>query len=272
MGIKLVTIDVDGTLLNSQRQITQEVKTAISQAKAQGVKIVVTTGRPYLGVVDLLRELSLTDPGDYVITYNGGMILAADTGAELKRTTLTYQDYLRIDDLATTLGSASHAVTSDRLFTGNRDVSPYTVEESFIAKVPMSFRTREEMAAEKAIIKMMLVGEADALDQTIRQIPPDIKTAYTTVSSSPNFFEILNKKASKGQGLTQLAKILDIPLAETMAIGDAENDLSMLEAAGLAIAMGNAVPELLAIADDQTTTNDEHGVAVALAKFVLTAD
>ena len=70
MGIKLVTIDVDGTLLNSQRQITQEVKTAISQAKAQGVKIVVTTGRPYLGVVDLLRELSLTDPGHLTITVN----------------------------------------------------------------------------------------------------------------------------------------------------------------------------------------------------------
>ena len=74
---------------------------------------------------------------------------------------------------------------------------------------------------------------------------------------------------SKGQGLIQLAKILDIPLAETMAIGDAENDLSMLEAAGLAIAMGNAVPEIIAIADFQTSTNDEHGVAVALEKFVL---
>ena len=272
MGIKLVTIDVDGTLLNSERLITQEVKSAIRRVKSQGVKIVVTTGRPYLGVVDLLKELALTDPGDYVITYNGGMILAADTGAELKRTTLTYQDYLKIDDLATALGITSHAVTADRLFTSNRDVSKYTVEESYIAKVPMSFRTREEMVSEGAIIKMMLVGEADVLVQTISQIPSDIKTAYTTVSSSPNFFEILNKKASKGQGLTQLAKILDIPLAETMAIGDAENDLSMLEAAGLAVAMGNAVPEILAIADYQTATNDEHGVAVALTKFVLIAD
>ena len=89
MGIKLVTIDVDGTLLNSQRLVTPEVKLAISQAKAQGVKIVMTTGRPYPGVIDLLRELSLTDVGDYVITYNGGMILAADTGTELKRMTLT---------------------------------------------------------------------------------------------------------------------------------------------------------------------------------------
>ena len=137
MGIKLVTIDVDGTLLNSERLITQEVKSTIRQAKAQGVKIVVTTGRPYLGVIELLKELSLTDPGDYVITYNGGMILAADTGVELKRTTLTYQDYLRVDDLATILRCTSHAVTADRLFTSNRDVSKYTGEESFLAKVPL---------------------------------------------------------------------------------------------------------------------------------------
>lgn len=272
MGIKLVTIDVDGTLLNSQRLVTPEVKLAISQAKAQGVKIVMTTGRPYPGVIDLLRELSLTDVGDYVITYNGGMILAADTGTELKRMTLTYQDYLKIDDLATTLGCASHAVTEDRLFTSNYDVSPYTVEESFIAKVPMSFRTREEMQSEDAVIKMMLVGEADDLHHVISRIPPEFKNDYTTVSSAPNFFEMLNKKASKGQGLMQLAQILNIPLEETMAIGDAENDRSMLEVAGLAIAMGNAVPEIVAVADYQTSTNDAHGVAVALEKFVLTVD
>lgn len=87
MGIKLVTIDVDGTLLNSQRLVTPEVKLAIRQAKAQGVKIVMTTtGRPYPGVIDLLRELSLTDVGDYVITYNGGMILAADTNEDIRTT------------------------------------------------------------------------------------------------------------------------------------------------------------------------------------------
>jgi Cof subfamily protein (haloacid dehalogenase superfamily) len=171
--------------------------------------------------------------------------------------------------LSSRLDRHKNTVTADRLFTSNRDVSKYTVEESFIAKVPMSFRTRAEMAAEDSIIKMMLVGEADALRYIISQIPPDFTNAYTTVSSSPNFFEILNKEVSKGQGLIQLAKILDIPLAETMAIGDAENDLSMLEAAGLAIAMGNAVPEIIAIADFQTSTNDEHGVAVALEKFVL---
>lgn len=272
MGVKLVTIDVDGTILNRNRQITDEVKAAIKQAKAKGVKIVVTTGRPYLGVVSLLKSLDLTEPGDYVITYNGGMILAADSGVELKRTTLSYADYLRIESLATHLGISSHAVTANHLFTANRDVSPYTVEESFVAKVPMSFRTKEEMQFEAAIIKVMLVGEADDLSRAINQIPDDFKQDYTTVSSSPNFFEILNSAASKGQGLEQLAAYLRLPITDTMAIGDAENDISMLEVAGVAVAMGNAEPAVVAVADYQTTSNDDHGVAVALSKFVLGDD
>ena len=107
MSIKLVTIDVDGTLLNRNRVITDKVKQAIAQAKSIGVKIVVTTGRPYLGIVEILKELSLTDPGDYVITYNGGMILAADTGEEVFRKGLTHSDYLCLDSLATTLGISS---------------------------------------------------------------------------------------------------------------------------------------------------------------------
>lgn len=269
MSIKLVTIDVDGTLLNRNRVITDKVKQAIAQAKSIGVKIVVTTGRPYLGVVALLKELELTDPGDYVITYNGGMVLAADTGLEVARKGLTYQDYLRIDTLAESLAISSHAVTATHLYTSNRDVSPYTVEESFVGKVPMSFRTRSEMKSEPEIIKMMLVGESDILREVVSQVPLDIQQDYTTVLSSPNFFEILHKEVSKGQGLIQLAKQLGIPLKETMAIGDAENDLSMLEAAGLAIAMGNAVPQVVAVSDFKTTSNDEHGVAVALEKFVL---
>ena len=135
--------------------------------------------------------------------------------------------------------------------------------------VPLGFRSRAEMKLESEIIKMMFVGEADILREVVSQVPLDIQQDFTTVLSSPNFFEILNKEVSKGQGLIQLAKQLGIPLKETMAIGDAENDLSMLEAAGLAIAMGNAVPQVVAVSDFKTTSNDEHGVAVALEKFVF---
>ena len=84
--IKLVAIDLDGTLLDPNRQITAEVKTAVKKAKAAGVKIVITTGRPLPGVVDILKALELTDQSDYVITYNGGLVQRA-TGEEFIKET-----------------------------------------------------------------------------------------------------------------------------------------------------------------------------------------
>ena len=85
MSIKLIAVDIDGTLLNSQRQVTPEVFQAIQDAKAAGVKVVIATGRPIPGVLPLLEELNLNQDGDYVITFNGGLVQETSTGNELIR-------------------------------------------------------------------------------------------------------------------------------------------------------------------------------------------
>ena len=104
MSIKLIAVDIDGTLLNSQRQVTPEVFQAIQDAKAAGVKVVIATGRPIPGVLPLLEELNLNQDGDYVITFNGGLVQETSTGNELIRETLSYEDYLDIEVLANKLG------------------------------------------------------------------------------------------------------------------------------------------------------------------------
>ena len=103
MSIKLIAVDIDGTLLNSQRQVTPEVFQAIQDAKAAGVKVVIATGRPIPGVLPLLEELNLNQDGDYVITFNGGLVQETSTGNELIRETLSYEDYLDIEVLANKL-------------------------------------------------------------------------------------------------------------------------------------------------------------------------
>ena len=108
--IKLVAIDLDGTLLDPNRQITAEVKTAVKKAKAAGVKIVITTGRPLPGVVDILKSLELTDQSDYVITYNGGLVQRA-TGEEFIKETLSSEDWLDLDAAARKIGLPIHAIT-----------------------------------------------------------------------------------------------------------------------------------------------------------------
>ncbi|MDK6871841.1 HAD-IIB family hydrolase, partial [Neisseria mucosa] len=96
--------DIDGTLLNTKREVTPEVFSAVQDAKAAGVKIVIATGRPIPGVRNLLEELHLNEPGNYVITFNGGLVQDTVTGEEYIKETLTYDDYLDIECLSRKLG------------------------------------------------------------------------------------------------------------------------------------------------------------------------
>ena len=111
MSIKLIAVDIDGTLLNSQRQVTPEVFQAIQDAKAAGVKVVIATGRPIPGVLPLLEELNLNQDGDYVITFNGGLVQETSTGNELIREMLSYEDYLDIEVLAI-INARGYKITS----------------------------------------------------------------------------------------------------------------------------------------------------------------
>lgn len=137
--IKLVAIDLDGTLLDPNRQITAEVKSAVKKAKAAGVKIVITTGRPLPGVVDILKALELTDQSDYVITYNGGLVQRA-TGEEFIKETLSSEDWLDLDAAARKIGLPIHAITREGIYTPNHDVGRYTVQEAQMVKMPLYIR------------------------------------------------------------------------------------------------------------------------------------
>ena len=268
MSIKLVAVDIDGTLVNSQREITPEVFQAVQDAKAAGVKIVITTGRPIAGVTKLLEDLNLTQEGDYVITFNGGLVQDAATGQELVKETLTYDDYLDIELLARKLGVHMHAITKDGIYTANRNIGKYTVHEATLVNMPIFYRTPEEMA-DKEIVKIMFIDEPDVLDQAISQIPKEVADKYTLVKSQPFYLEVVNKNVSKGNAIIHLSRTLGIDLSETMAIGDEENDRAMLEVVANPVVMANGNPELKKIAKYITKSNDDSGVAYAIREWVL---
>jgi Cof subfamily protein (haloacid dehalogenase superfamily) len=269
LKIKLVAIDIDGTLINDKREITNEVHEAIQLAKKQGIKIVITTGRPLTGVHALLEQLDLNGDEDFVITYNGGLVQKAKTGEELIRYTLNHDDYLEIELWARKLNVHMHSISNDAIYTANRDISPFTVHESFLVNMPIRYRTPEEMTEEIEIVKMMYIDEPEILTEAIQNLPSHLKKNYTTVLSSPFYFEFLNSKTSKGVALMSLAKRLNIQKEEIMAIGDAENDISMIQMAGFGVAMGNAMESVKVVADAQTASNNDNGIAVALKKWVL---
>lgn len=268
MSIKLVAIDIDGTLLNSQRQITSDVFEAVQEAKQAGVKIVIATGRPISGVRAILDQLHLNQPGDYVITFNGGLVQDAATGEEIVKDTLTYDDYLDIELAARKLKVPMHASTKEGIYTANRNIGKYTIYEATLVSAPVFYRTPEEMV-DKKIIKTMMIDEPENLDAIIPHLPSSLTEKYHVAKSAPFYLEITPKTVNKGRAILHLAEKLGLTLDQTMAIGDEENDRPMLEVVGNPVVMENGNPELKKIAKYITKSNDESGVAYAIRKWVL---
>ena len=238
MAIKLIAIDMDGTLLLPDHTISPAVKNAIAAARARGVNVVLTTGRPYAGVHNYLKELHMEQPGDYCITYNGALVQKAADGSTVAQTALS-------------------------------DISYYTVHESFVATIPLVFCEAEKMDPNTQFLKVMMIDEPAILDQAIARIPQEVKEKYTVLKSAPYFLEILDKRVNKGTGVKSLADVLGIKPEEIMAIGDQENDIAMIEYAGVGVAMDNAIPSVKEVANFVTKSNLEDGVAFAIEKYVL---
>lgn len=268
MGIKLVAVDIDGTLLNANKEITPAVFEAIQEAKRQGVKIVIATGRPITGVQAIVKELKLTDEGDYVITFNGGLVQDVATKQDVVKETLSYDDYLDIELLARKLEVPMHASTKEGMYTANRNIGKYTIYESMLVDSPVYYRTPDEMK-DKEIVKTMLVDKPNILDEKIKLIPSKFFEKYNIAKSADFYLEITPKTVSKGLAIQHLAERLGLTLEETMAIGDEENDRSMLEMVGNPVVMENGNPELKKIAKYITKSNEESGVAYALREWVL---
>ena len=264
MAIKLIAIDMDGTLLLPDHTISPAVKAAIVAARERGVNVVLTTGRPYAGVHSYLKELHMEQPGDYCITYNGALVQKAGDGSTVAQTALSYDDYRFLEQLSREVGSHFHALDRNTLYTANRDISYYTVHESYVV-----FCEAEKMDPEIQLLKVMMIDEPAILDQAIARIPAEVKEKYTVLKSAPYFLEILDKRVNKGTGVKSLADALGIKPEEIMAIGDQENDIAMIEFAGVGVAMDNAIPAVKEAANFITKSNLEDGVAFAIEKYVL---
>ncbi len=167
MAIKLIAIDMDGTLLLPDHTISPAVKNAIAAARARGVNVVLTTGRPYAGVHNYLKELHMEQPGDYCITYNGALVQKAADGSTVAQTALSYDDYRFWKTLSRSRFSFPRPDRTT-LYTANRDISYYTVHESFVATIPLVFCEAEKMDPNTQFLKVMMIDEPAILDQLSR--------------------------------------------------------------------------------------------------------
>lgn len=268
MSIKLVAIDLDGTLLNSQHQISPVVKEAITQAKQKGVHIILASGRPFSGISPYLRELDLNTADNYCISNNGSVIHQANDGSHLAENLLDFADFQYFEELARNVGVHMHALADNSMFTANRHISHYTVADAYLTHTPLIYCPVNEMDSSLEFTKLMIIDHPEKLDIGISYIPENVFDNYSLTRTSPYFLEVSNKTSSKGAALQCICEKLGITPDKVMSIGDQNNDIQMLQYASVSVAMGNALEPIRQMVKFVTTTNDEDGVAVAINKFI----
>lgn len=268
MSIKLVAIDLDGTLLNTHHQISTGVKEAIDYAINKGIYVILATGRPFSGITPYLDELGLKRQDQFCISNNGSVIHDTSTGKHLMEFPLSFDDYLAIEKLSREIGISMHALADNKIFTANQNINHYTVHESYITNTPLMFRPVDKMDSSLRFNKIMLCGEPELLNLAESKIPAEFFNKYTMLRSTPFFLECLHPDANKGTAVNALAKKLNITEDEIMCIGDQNNDLPMFEFAKHKIAMGNAIDAVKEAATFVTKSNDEDGVAFAIKTFI----
>ena len=265
---KIIALDMDGTLLNDEKVITDRTKNALIEARKKGVKVVLASGRPADGLKRYLDELGLIDENEFVLSYNGSLVQKTKGEEIICETGLLGKDLHYTYKISQELGVNIHAFSPTKgLITPK--ISKYTEVEAKINDIPINICNFNTIEEDEHIVKIMFIDEPEILDKAIEALPKEIYEKYNVVKSTPYFLEIINKDSGKGVGLKALADYLDVSPKEIIAVGDAGNDLDMIEFAGLGVAMGNASVNVKEIANYITGKNNEDGVAEVVEKFIL---
>ncbi|MBL3717046.1 Cof-type HAD-IIB family hydrolase [Lactococcus muris] len=265
--IKLIALDLDGTLLNSKKKISAQNIEAIQAARQKGVEVVLTTGRPLAAIQPFLETLEMLDFDDFSITFNGGLV-QRNTGEILSKKVLSYDDIRLIKQETSALGIPCDILSDDIVYvTESARPSQYTSLNSLLEFHPVSF---DQLPQDGIYNKIVSCTDADFLDAQIRKFPKELFERFEIFKTRDILLEFMPKGINKAFGLSKLIEQLGLTPDNVMAMGDEENDLSMISWAGYGVAMKNAVPTVKKAANIISDfTNDQHAVAQVIQEYIL---
>lgn len=268
--IKLVALDLDGTLLTPEKTISEASKDMIRKAKQAGVKVVLCSGRPLLGIKRYLEELDLLGDGDYSITYNGGLVQRNSTSEVLSQKVLTYKQIKELYALSQKLQVPMNMLDLQCVYEPAYPTGHESLYHTLMsASLPFVERSIDSFDPDHVFNKVVICTEPEYLDDAIARIPTEYYERYSMMKSRPLLFEIMHPEVDKGNGIQTLCELLGYKPEEVMAVGDEENDLAMLKFAGVSVAMENGREDIKAKVDFVTRTNGEDGVAYAMQKYLF---
>lgn len=268
--IKLIAIDLDGTLLNRQKELSAENINAVRAAADAGVTIVICTGRPKSGTKPFFEQIGLSE-NEFLILNNGCSVYQSKDWQLIQSAQISLTDVANLHKLCQDYPGVDLTLTAEKDYYVVANQVPALVQYDGDLVFTKVKATSIETLKQKndLIFQAMYMGEETLLDQFEADVREKLDQDYSVVRSQDYILEVMPKQVTKASALKALAEHLQIDQSQVMAIGDAANDLEMITYAGLGIAMGNASQEIKDIATDVTSDCDRSGVAQAINKYVL---
>ncbi len=269
MKYKLLVLDVDGTLLNDEREISKRTLAALLKVQQMGVRIVLASGRPTYGLMPLAKTLELGNYGGFVLSYNGCQIIKAQNGEILFERRINPEMLPYLEKKARKNGFAIFTYHDDTLITDSPD-NEYIKNEALLNNLKIIREDEFSTAIDFAPCKCMLVSDKEkALIGLEQHWEKRLAGTLDAFRSEPYFLEVVPCGVNKANTLGALLEHLGVTREEVIAVGDGVCDVTMLQLAGMGVAMGHSQDSVKVCADYVTASNEEDGVALAVEKLIL---
>ncbi|HIT82640.1 MAG TPA: Cof-type HAD-IIB family hydrolase [Candidatus Avibacteroides faecavium] len=269
MKYRLLVLDVDGTLLNSEHQISKRTVMTLRKVQQMGVQVVLSSGRPTYGILPLAKILDLASYGGYIIPYNGSQIIDMRDGRVLFEKRITPDMVPYVERKADQYGFDLMTYAEDVVVTNNGQ-NDHVINEAAINGMKLSAVEDLSISIDFNPSKLVLVSDdPGSIDELEQRWEKRLSGTLDVMRSEDFYLEVVPSGVSKANTLGVLLDMLGVKTEEVVAMGDGVSDVGMIQQAALGIAMGNARDSVKRCADTVTLSNDEDGVAVALEKIFL---
>lgn len=270
---KILFTDLDGTLLNTQKQISEHAKATILTMLDAGHKLVLASGRPLYSILERKEQLGLPDHGVYVTAFNGALLYDCEAHKLLSEQRVPIDTAQALFDLAKKRKLHIQTYMNNTLVSIADDAELAYYTQFVPSEVIISSDVTTLLT--EAPFKLLAIDLQEPLTKRLAAFRKEIQeselgTIVDSAFSHDTYLEFYNKNAGKGIGVINLCKLLSIPLENSIAAGDAENDLSMIEAAGVGVCMQNGTSFVKERADYITSYDNDHdGIVEIIEKFIL---
>ena len=270
MKKRLLFMDLDGTLLNDEKKITDGNRAALDQLLERGHGAIITTGRPLKSAMDQAHKLNVDRPGCYLIAYNGAVIYDWAQEKQIFTRSLPYSTVNRVVELANERGE--HVQTYDTWNVLVEKRCDDAAVRRYCSLIGMEFRVIGDVHTDltEEPVKCLVINyeEKSGLLKIQDWIREHMEQEVDCFFSCDQYLEVVPKGMSKGEAVKMLSAMMGVGIEDTVSVGDAANDLSMIEAAGIGVAMANATQEVKAVADYITILDNNHdGIAEVVERF-----